>query len=156
LIACCASLPAAPTDAPAVRPAPFVLRAAAAPTPALKYTLLPELRDTRPGNAAERYRKAVRIRKQDAQLERAYYLRVDQWMQTPLKDFPCDEVREFLKALDTTFAELDAAARCESCDWGLTERIREKGYATLLPDVQECREFAYFLSLKIRLEVAEH
>jgi hypothetical protein len=76
-------------------------------------------------------------------------------MQAPLKDFPCDEVREFLKSLDTTFAELDAAARCESCDWGLTERIREKGINTLLPDVQECREFASFLQLKIRLEVAE-
>jgi hypothetical protein len=147
---------AAAADEPAVRPAPFVLRPAAAPSPALKYTLLPDVRDMAPGNAAERYRKAIQIMKQDGAPAREWYPRLDQWMQEPMKDLARDdEARAFLKTFETTFKELDAAARCESCDWGLTEKVRAQGITTLLPDVQHCREFAALLQLKIRMAAAE-
>ena len=50
VIAIAAAAAAAADD---VRPIPLVLYPAAAPSPALKYPLLPELRDTIPGNAVD-------------------------------------------------------------------------------------------------------
>jgi hypothetical protein len=50
---------------------------------------------------------------------------------------------------------VEAAARSEQCDWGLTEELRKKGISTLLPDVQEMRQIATLLSLRIRYELAE-
>jgi hypothetical protein len=151
---CCVLLLAVAAE-PTPPPTPFPLHPAAAPSPALKYTLLPELRDQAPGNAAERYRKAIKIMKQDGAPPRDWYPFLEDAMKAPLKEFPRGEAGDFLKSFETTFKEMDAAARCESCDWGLTEKAREQGFAVVLPDVQDCRSFAALLQLKARLEIAE-
>jgi hypothetical protein len=134
---------------------PLILHPAASPSPALKYPLLPELRDTIPGNAVAHYRQAVKIMKQDAPQMSGWYETIDQWMAVPLKDFPREEVGKFLKQCETTFQEVEVGARSEQCDWGLTEELRKKGISTLLPDIQEMRQIATFLSLRIRYELAE-
>jgi hypothetical protein len=146
------STAAAEGDVPSL---PLVLYPAAAPSPAMKYPLLPELRDTIPGNAATHYRQAIKNMKQDAPPGRDWYPAIDQWMAVSLKDFPKVEVSQFLKQCDTTFQEVDAGARSENCDWGLTEELRKKGVATLLDDVQHMREIAALLQLRIRYEIAE-
>ncbi len=134
---------------------PLVLHPASAPSPVLKYPLLPELRDTIPGNAVAHYRQVVQIMNRDAPPSRDWYPTMDQWMAVPLKDFPREEVGKFLKQCETTFQEVGAGARSEQCDWGLTEELRKQGIATLLPDVQEMRQIATLLSLRIRYELAE-
>jgi DNA-binding CsgD family transcriptional regulator len=134
---------------------PLTLHPAAAPIPALKYPLLPELRDTTTGNAVTHYRQAFKNMKQDAPPSRDWYPAIDQWMAVSLKDFPREEASQFLKQCETTFQEVDAGARTENCDWGLTEELRKKGVATLLADVQHMREIAALLQLRIRYEIAE-
>ncbi len=93
--------------------------------------------------------------KQDAPPEREWYPSLDQWMAAPLKDFPRDEVRPFLKGFDSTFREVEAGARSEDCDWGLTEKLRKAGINTLLQDVQPMREIISITALRVRFELAE-
>jgi hypothetical protein len=133
---------------------PLILHPTAPPAPALKYPLLPEVRDTIPGNAVTHYRQAVKNMKQDAPPRGDWEPTVDKWLAFSLKDFPREEVGKFLKQCETTFQEVEAGARSENCDWELTERLRKKGIATLLPDVQEMRSVASLLALRIRYELA--
>jgi hypothetical protein len=137
-----------------VRSIPLILHPAAAPSPALKCALLPEVRDTIPGNAVVHYRQAVKNMKQDLPPRGDWEPTVDQWLAAPLKDLPREEVGKFLKQCETTFREAEAGARSENCDWGLTERLRKMGISTLLPDVHEMRAVAVLLQLRIRYELA--
>ena len=150
-----ALLAAAAAPADDVRSKPLTLHVPPPPARALQYALLPELRDTTPGNAVDHYRQAIKNMKQDAPPEREWYPSLDQWMAAPLKDFPRDEVRPFLKQCESTFKEVEAGTRSESCDWGLTEKLRKAGIATTLPDLQPMREIAPLLALRVRFELAE-
>jgi hypothetical protein len=141
-----------------VRSKPLTLHAPAPAERALQYALLPELRDTTPGNAADHYRQAIRNMEQDAQLERDWYLVVDKWMAAPLKELPQEEVAKFLKPCESTFKEVDAGARSEQCDWGLTEEIRKKGLKGLnstFPSTSGLRKIAALLTLKVRYDLAQ-
>jgi hypothetical protein len=146
---------AAEGDIPSV---PLILHPAASPMPALKYPLLPELRDTIPGNAVDHYRQAIQNMKQDAPLERNWYLTVDKWTAAPLKDLPQVEVGKFLKACESTFKEVNAGARSERCEWGMTEEIRKKGLKGLnssFPDLMGLRKIAALLTLQVRYDLAQ-
>jgi hypothetical protein len=138
-----------------VRSVPLTLHAPAPAARALRYALLPELMDTTPGNAADHYRQAIKNMKQDVPLSRDLSETLERWMAVPLKDLPREDVARFLKQCESTFKEVEAGARCEQCDWGLTEKIRKAGIGTLLPDVQPMREMANILRLRVRYELAE-
>ena len=56
--------------------------------PALKYPLLPELRDTIPGNAVTHYRQAVKILMKDVRPENDWLYDIREWQTMPLKEFP--------------------------------------------------------------------
>ena len=149
-------LTAATAAADDVRSIPLVLYPPAASSPPLKYPLLPELRDCDP----RQRRDALPAGDQEHEAGRPAVSAtgIRRWTNgwpSPLKDFPREEVAKFLKQCDTTFQEVDAGARSEDCDWGLTEELRKKGFATLLPDVQQMRAIAALLQLRIRYEIAE-
>jgi hypothetical protein len=133
----------------------LVLHPAASPTPALKFPLLPELRDTIPGNAVTHYRQAFKNMKQDAPLESGWVVASDQWLASPLQDFPREEVGKLLKQCDRTLQEAEAGARSEQCDWEMTEEFRTKGVAKLLPDIQGMRQIGILVNLRARFELAE-
>ena len=74
----------------------------------------------------------------DEELESA----LEQWMAAPLKDFPRDDVAKFLKPCELTFREVEAGARSEDCNWGLTEELRKnglKGFDAILPSIFDMR-----------------
>jgi hypothetical protein len=73
----------------------------------------------------------------------------------PLDKLPREEVRKELKQYDDVFELLDKAARCDHCEWGLLDRLREKGIGALLPEFQPMRQCARLLSVRVRLEMAE-
>ena len=93
--------------------------------------------------------------KADAPPARDWYPALEQWMAAPLKDFPREQVAPFLKQCESTFQEVEAGARSEQCDWGLTEKVRKAGVAVLLPDVQHMREIVNLLALRVRFQLAE-
>jgi hypothetical protein len=161
LAACGAALlaaTAARAAPPNVEPIRLTLRPAAAPEPALRYRLLPELRDQKPGNAAELYGKAVGLLESmpaDPAGKRQRDEQMDQWQRMPLGDLPRADVRRSLEPYKEMFRLVEQAARCEHCDWGLAQRIREKGIGVPLPEFQGARQIASFLAVRARLEMAE-
>ncbi|MBI1917026.1 MAG: hypothetical protein HYS12_20140 [Planctomycetes bacterium] len=138
-------------EGPAVAPVRLTLRPAGEPTPALKYHLLPELRELKPGNAALLYYRAF---SPDwlTHLQPKVAKRLDEHEAHPNK-VPLDEFRWVLH--DKALQEIDLAARREFCNWELTERARKEGIALLMPDLQGFRGFARVLMLRARLEMVE-
>lgn len=126
-------------------------RPAAAPTPALKYQLLPELKDMSPGNAALIYQRAHSPEWFGSLRKWLDEEKVYDWLELPRKDFPRDKVSHLRHV--PLLREVDLAARRENCDWEFTERVRKEGYAMLIPDVQGFREYAVLLNLRARVEI---
>jgi len=136
-------------EEPPYRVVRLTVRPAATSTPALRYHLLPELRETRPGNAALLYYRSFapewvtytrpKIAKKLGVLE----LKPGQ---APPAEFRWVLTAKFLE-------EVDRGARRAYCDWEMTERLREQGIALLLPDIQDMRQIARVLQLRARFEI---
>jgi hypothetical protein len=142
---------------PGTKPIRVELHPAAAPSPALRYALLPSLREQNPGNAVPHYRTAIMTVKDAVKGldDGRWYERIDRWRAMPLDQLPRDQVRRFLGPLDPGLGLVTDAARYEFVDWELTEKLRKTGFGTLLPDIQPMREFANYLALRSRLAMAE-
>jgi hypothetical protein len=134
-----------------------VLHPAVPPSPILKYPLLPELRQQTPGNAVPLYRECVkRFREKTKALDVPQWQDVvEKWMQEPPEKFPREQARAFFAHLEPALKDVEFAARHEYADWELTDKLRERGIGTLLPDVQEMREFAVVLVARSRLAQLE-
>jgi hypothetical protein len=145
---------ATPASAQDVEPIRITLRPAAAPTPALRYHLLPELFEMTPGNAAERYKQAIAAMKKIGDATGAGG-DVQDWLELPPAELPRDKARALLASFREVFRLADQAARSESCDWGFAERIRQKGIFTPLPELQEMRDLARLLALRARVEILD-
>lgn len=133
----------------------MTIRATAAPVPALRYTLLPELRDTTPGNAVQLYYRAfspdwISSVRSNAKLMESVYAATEK----PLAELKADADLAFFRNWNV-LREVDRAARRTYCDWELTPRIREDGANLLLPDVQSMREYVRYLAVRMRLELAD-
>src|SRR5262245_8054995 len=129
------------------------IRPTAAPVPALKYQFLPEYRDQSSGNAVLHYHRAVLLA--GKRLQFAPDDKPAKWLEMPAKDFPKEEVRLFIDREKNVFRELDLASRCEHCDWQLREQMRTDSLNFSLPDIQQLREFAQLLRLRVNLEIAD-
>jgi hypothetical protein len=140
-----------------VKPIRVELHARALPSPVLRYPLLPELRDLKSGNAVPHYRDAIKaVRDATQALDNPrYYERFDRWRQMPLDRLPRQQMHAVFSVFDPALLKVDEAARHELVDWELTEKLRKMGIGTLLPDVQQMREFAAILSVRVRLALAE-
>ena len=138
-----------------VRSKPLTLHAPAPAARALKYGLLPDLMDTTPGNAADHYRRATQNLRDEAPPGLEPFEAYEQWLKVPVKDLPLDEMARFLKRCESTFQEVDAGARCEQCDWGLTAELRKKGVGALGADLRAIRSIGRLLALRCRYELAQ-
>ena len=127
---------------------PRVVKMTVSPTPKsaapMSYALIPQLRDMKPANAALFYERSQSQEwwtnfkgKQHEMLyeslERPWNPATDkaEWLPLPLK-------------------EIDYAARCEHCDWQLTDRLRTDGFWFLMPDMQTMRTLNVANSFRIR------
>jgi hypothetical protein len=105
----------------------LTVSAKAAPRPALRYTLLPELKEMTSGNPIPNYLKCFLER--DASVD-----------------------RENLGG--AALRQADRAARMDKPDWQLLPKLKTDGIGLLLPDVQKLRELAAALQERFRSEVA--
>jgi len=97
-----------------------------APKPALRYLLLPELKEMTPGNAIEGY----------------------------LTCFFNQDFSNPMEVLDkAALRQADRAARMEKTDWQLLQKLRSDGFQLLLPDVQKFRTIAAGLQERFRTEI---
>src|SRR5262249_32537762 len=118
-----------------------------------KYRLLPELRDTKPGNAAQLYYRAFSPDWSGVLRDNKLSTKLYEVANAPYKDVPRNEVG-FVDNW-SMLKEVDRAARLQYGNWDLTERLREEGIGMLLPDVQSMRQFATLLKVRAKLALLD-
>jgi hypothetical protein len=123
-----------------------------APKPALKYQLLPELKEMNPGNPILGYLKCFGEQRSFFHGKDELDKR-DKWLAAPLADLPLKELHDYGAG---PLTRADAAARLDTPDWQVLTHAKKKGVFLLLPEVQELRGMASCLKLRCRVQVAEH
>jgi len=129
----------------------------AAPRPAMRYELLPPLRERTPGNAAVGYLRAAVLRPswpKDPKESLALSEKWEKWEITPVDQLPLEAIKKFLVGYQPMLYEADEAARLDRCDWQFANR-KWTDMQNLLPAVQTHRELMRILSLRVRTEIAE-
>ena len=121
----------------------FTISPSAPPIPALKYSLLVDPADQQPGNAAVYYRHA------ESSLGKFPSTQADDFDSKDYTDaeFPAAAERLFQKD-QLLFQDLDAAARCEQCDWQIP--LRQKGFNARLPYLNGMRSLARLIRIRAR------
>jgi hypothetical protein len=149
------ALPALTQQEPAaLQPKELTLKAAAAPVPALKYRLLPEVGDLQPGNALICYMRAFLPELYNTAPRGKELEKLDDLLDMPFEEFKQAKTpRPGLPRL--ALKEIDQGARREYCDWEMLARLRKDGLATMVPDIQSFRQVARLLEYRARLEMAE-
>jgi hypothetical protein len=146
---------ALPVQAQQPEPAPkkLTLKAATAPVPALKYRLLPEIRDLQPGNAAMSYLRAINPEWYSSATRGAKWETIDDLLDMPFADFKLAKKPGVPAPM--SLHEVDRGARREYCDWEMLPRLRREGFSTLVPDLQYMRQLGRLLSFRARTELAK-
>jgi hypothetical protein len=99
-----------------------------APQPALRYLLLPELKEMTPGNPIEGYLKCL----------------LDQ-----------DYTAQYETLTKAALRQADRAARMDKPDWQILLKTKTEGFELLLSDAQKMRSVAAGLKDRFLIEVAE-
>jgi hypothetical protein len=134
-------------------PIRLTLHPAAAPSPALKYRLLPDRFEQVPGNAATFYYRAEALLVDNSSLVQDLQNGPwSKWAGMPLNELPLEEIRVKLEAVGPVLREADEAARRRDCDWQLSNR--PEGVELLLPELQGFRYLANVLAVRVRYETA--
>jgi len=136
----------------------LTLKPAAPPVPLFRYEFIPSFRNQTANNAALLQHRALHLLAEQRPGAKEYTETRDKFekaLKLPLKDYPQEELRNFLKPFANVFKEMEAAARCDRCEWGLEERIAAEGISVLIPDAQRMRELSLLLALRTRLHSAE-
>jgi hypothetical protein len=136
-----------------VPPVRLTIHPMAAPTPALKYQLLPEVKEMNPGNAVQGFMKSFMAH------ETFFFSKPSQADQEKWRTAPLEELRANSAKLQeyggSALTQADYAARLDLVDWQILLRARSEGYDLILPDVQYLRGLAVALRVRFRIEVAE-
>jgi hypothetical protein len=123
----------------------------AVPTPALKFQLLPEIREINPGNPVQAYLKCFSDQRrffynEDSENER------ERWLEMPLKELPIEKLRHYG---GSALAGADYGARLDKADWQILLQLKSTGARTILPDIQQMRLLARALEVRFRAEIAD-
>jgi hypothetical protein len=130
----------------------LVVEPMAAPKPALKYQLLPELREMNPGNPIYGYLKCF-PEQHNFFFNKASSGDREKWGKTPLKDLPSRKLQNYG---GWALRQADYAARLDTADWQVLLKLKQEGYALLLSDAQQLRVYlAAALKVRFRAQVAE-
>src|SRR5438105_1878183 len=122
----------------------------AAPKPALKYVLLPEVREMNPGNPAQWYVRCFQEQRnfffgKEGVAERLRYQTM------PLAELPGDTLIQYGRyALD----QADWGARLDALDWGMLERVQTEGTDLAATELRPLRVLAAALQVRFRGRVA--
>lgn len=124
----------------------------AAPLPCLKYQLVPELYEMNPGNPIQAYMKCFAEQYMFFHNKESINQR-ETWLTAPLHELPLAQMENYG---GSALRQADYAARLETPDWQLLLQLRAQGYRLLLPDIQQLRELASALKVRLRSEIAAH
>ena len=112
--------------------------------------------DQEPGNAVEVYQQAVEaLKKARKESDSGRVGDVLTWLNLPAAELPRREARKLLDCYREVFRLADRAARCETSDWRLVERVRQHGLDVKFVEIPPTVELARLLALRARLEIVE-
>ncbi len=111
--------------------------------------LLPEYKDSIPGNRVQMFLRC--FMEQDHFFGREESAKRDKWNQMPLAELPAEEVKDYGGRL--LGRDAVDAARMLNVDWQLWSFLRRDGFYTLLPDVQKTRALASALKVRMRGQI---
>ena len=156
LVAALVVVPTSPAQpAPQPKDGKFVIVAsvspAAIPIRALKYQLLPELRDQQPGNQVQAFYKCFMEQHSFYHDKREIENR-EKWSTAPLAELANEKA--LIGYGGAGLRQADYAARLESVDWAILNQFKAEGINLLLPDVQQMRLLIVALKVRMRGEVA--
>lgn len=142
-----AAAPAGPKGGPVL----LDVEPAAAPVPALKYQLLPEVSELNPGNAVPAYLKCF------AEQNNFFYQKEsveerERLLQCPLSDIKPGSLKDYGGG---ALRQADHAARLEYADWNLLPQMREHGYMLVIPEVQQMRTLVSALKVRARGQIVD-
>src|SRR5579864_3471348 len=141
-----AFLPAQPNPAePVVR---LTVQPMAAPKPALKYQLLPEVRELVPGNPYQGYIKCF------MEQRNFYFSKAAVSERTKILSMPLDQLAKEYKDYPGNLRYADYAARLDSLDWQLTQRIQSEGLEFHAGELPALRALAIALQARLRVQAA--
>lgn len=130
---------------------PLTLSPAKTAVPALRYQLLPELRDMQPGNQVPAFYKCF-MEQNNLYHAKETIDKRDKWLAAPLSDLANE--KDLIGYGGSSSKQADYAARLESVDWAVLTQLKAEGVYLLLPDIQQLRSLGQVLKLKMRGEVA--
>src|SRR5215471_5623310 len=128
----------------------FTVRPMAAPKPALKYQLLPELRELNAGNAAHNYLKCFMEQRKFFYSKEAVADRV-RYQTMPLSELPLDKLRDYGR---NALRQADWAARLDTNDWQDLKQVQAGDLEQVPPGVGPLQVLAAALQVRFRAEVA--
>ncbi len=122
----------------------------AAPKPALKYLLLPELGELNPGNPAHGYLRSFAEQNnfffgKEATAQRLRYLSI------PLAELAKEKLSRYG---GNALSQADWAARLDTLDWGLLQRVRTSGAEPPAGELGRLNILGAALQVRLRSEVA--
>lgn len=131
---------------------------AAEPEPPLKYELLPNYWERKPGNAAPFYLRAQLLAAGlPKEIAEQYQQHEKTWTEGVLDEAGKAAVTKWLAAQESIWGELRTAAYRETCefDYRLRDLTGTQAIAFLLPELQGIRQTARALRVKAHLEILE-
>lgn len=118
-------------------------------SPALQYTLLPDVRERIIGNAAALYATLTDEKPENPLKDESLKKQIDDWRDMHDAQLPRGQVKQFIaEHFQTQLDLLDKAARHTTCDW---QYPLEQGLSMKLPAFGQYRGLANILSLRIRI-----
>ena len=121
----------------------------AEPSPALRYTLYPEVRTQVNGNAAQGYYRAFSPDWMNYRNEKDYAKNQEKWLSIPLKELDVKEINIPRGMLQ----QLRESSLKTHCDWDMLAKLKQDGIQMLLPDIQVMREFSRALAIDCRVQL---
>jgi len=128
----------------------LVLRPMAAPKPALKYQLLPEVRELQAGNPVQWYLRSF-AEQQNFFFAKESVADRDRYRTMPLKDVPGYKLKGYG---GYALTQADWGARLDTPDWQALDRLQNEGPDLTLPVLDSLRVLGEALQVRFRGEVA--
>lgn len=124
---------------------------AAAPKPAFKYRLLPEVREMNPGNPVQWYVRCF------AEQRNFFFQRESVAARARYRAMPLSELRalKFGTYGGSALVQADWGARLDSPDWGVLQRVQTEGTELTLPELDPLWVLATALQVRFRIEIAD-
>jgi hypothetical protein len=124
----------------------LTLQPMAAPRPALKYRLLPEVSELKHGNPVQWYLRCFAEQRifffnKQVAAERARYQTL------PLKELPADQLATYG---GSALTQADYGARLDTPDWQVLDRVQTEGTSLRLPDLGPLRILGEGLRVRFR------